>query len=172
MTPWFMFAFIYAANIRRDYPGWYSKVTLNDKIAQGDLVYLTLSGSLYGWGYVINNPQRYQESDPSKEMMRLTIPGRVMKDNLVPYQVLIKMPELSDVFIQIDNQSLIELTVREANFLGNLFRSRGEEAPDELSERGKFGVQDATSLPMRLRLAIKKHGLASVLFIDLDNFKK
>ena len=149
MIPWFMFAFIHATNIRHDYPGWYTKVPPNDKIAPGDLVFLTLGGSLYGWGYLLNNPQCYQESDPPKEMMRLTIPGRVMKDNLVPYQELIKMPELSDIFIQVDNQSLIELTVKETNFLSNLFRFHGEEAPDELSECGKFGVQDATSLPLR-----------------------
>lgn len=88
-----------------------------------------------------------------------------MRDGLVSYAELTKMPDLSDVFIQVGNESLIELTVEEANFLSLLFRSRGEDAPDNLSEGGKFGYKDATSLAMRLRLAIKKHNVASVLFI-------
>jgi diguanylate cyclase (GGDEF)-like protein len=171
MTPWLFLSSIYGPNIRADYRGEYDRVTLNDKIMPGDLVYLTLGGGLFGWGYLYNKPNRYREPQSPKEMMQLTIPGRVMQSDLISYNELRQMPELADVVFQINNESLIELSVPEANFLNGLFRSKGKEAPADISVGGKFAVPDATSLQNRLHLAIKRYNLASILFADLDKFK-
>jgi diguanylate cyclase (GGDEF)-like protein len=67
------------------------------------------------------------------------------------------------------------VTPKESNRLNSLLRIRGVEAPADESEIqdniGKYGIRDSTSLQPKLTLVIEEYGLASLLFLDLDNFK-
>jgi diguanylate cyclase (GGDEF)-like protein len=71
--------------------------------------------------------------------------------------------------------NFVALTPKMVNALHRLMRmSRGQIPPDaeELEDRfGKFGYRDDTSFQPKLSAAIEKFNRASVLFLDLDNFK-
>jgi diguanylate cyclase (GGDEF)-like protein len=146
----------------------------NDRLRIGDLVYLVAGNAgLYGLGYV-NTIERYQDRELSKEMMRVLISRPVVQSGIASLVEIKNEPELSDIVDRLDG-NFVELTPRQVNTFNRLLRVHGAEAPGDVSEIqdriGKFGYRDASSLQARLRLAVDEFNLASLLFIDLDNFK-
>jgi diguanylate cyclase (GGDEF)-like protein len=172
MTPWLLFSRIHNSSINMHHSGYHDALAPNDEVQVGDLIYLTLGGSVFGWGHVANI-ERYQDPESKKEYMRLLIPGHIMRAELLLYNDLLQRPELNDLFSQVDGENLIEMTLRDANLFNGLIRDAGQKPPADLTERvDRFGLPEALSLAKRLGLAVRKYNLVSSLYVDLDNFKK
>ena len=167
---------IHSTDIKPIYIGkpWPYRVIPNDSLGSGHLVYLIASQSgLYGWGY-ITKIELYEDVDLLQEMMNILVTRPVVHECLVSFAEINQDRDLKGIFEKL-NGNFVELTPKQANSLNDLIRSHGAEAPPDVSEIqdriGKFGVKDTASLHAKLSLAVRNYNLASVLFMDLDNFK-
>ena len=144
----------------------------DDDVKTGDLAYVLCGGyGLYGWGYFIKvNRQNIDENNK----MYVDISLRIFQPNLVSIEEVNQTPELFDIYRE-HNRNIVELYPREFNTLNKLLRLKGIEPPEDISEFqeriGKFGVKDTSSLSQKLQQVIENYNLASLLFLDLDNFK-
>jgi len=152
------------------------RVMREDRIKINDRVYL-LMGSLgvFGWGY-ITKIDPYIDPDYKREMQRVTVPAIEVRQDLAPLSRITQMPGLADVMSKFNGDSnFVALTPKMVNALHMLIReNRGLCPPDVpvIEDRfGKFGFRDDTSFEPKLRLVAEKYNRASVLFLDLDNFK-
>lgn len=152
-----------------EYPVW-----REDRIKINDRVYL-LMGSLgvFAWGYV-NKIESHVHPDSKKEMQKVTIPANDVREDFALLSSIAETPELEDVMSKFEGNFVL-LTPKMVNALHRLMRMSGGQCPpdaEELEDRfGKFGFRDDTSFQPKLTAAIEKSDRASVLFLDLDNFK-
>jgi diguanylate cyclase (GGDEF)-like protein len=171
MASWLLFSLIHNSSINTHHNGYHDGLIPNDEVQNGDLIYLTSGGNLFGWGHVANI-ELYKEPQSQRQYMRLLIPGQIMQPELLRYNELLQIAELRDLLSQVD-ENLVEMTVREANVFNGLIRNAGARPPADLTERlDRFGLPDTSKVQKRLSLAVKKFNVVSALYLDLDNFKK
>lgn len=152
------------------------EVIRNDRIRSGDLAYIVAGNlGLCGWGHIIGVVRNRDDVDERPNRMRITVTQNVLQEGFGSWEQLQQDSEISGATARLEG-NLVELTLKESNKLNNLFRMRGVEAPADQSDIedniGKFGIRDASSLSGKIKLAVGEYGTASVLFLDLDNFKR
>src|SRR5438445_543904 len=100
MKYWLLSAPIYGGDIQPSYVGraWpYEKVTLDERLKGGDVVYLSFGGSgLYAWGHVVKK-EKYQDSELG-EVFRVTVTRSVIRNDLVSANRIKKEAELDGLF--------------------------------------------------------------------------
>lgn len=151
------------------------EVIANGKLRTGDFVYIVAGNlGLCGWGHVISVAPPSAHSDQQPSRMNISITQTVLREGLGTWQDLQQDAELVGATNRLEG-NLVQLTAKECNRLNNILRAGRAEAPADLPEIqdniGKYGIRDSSSLQPKLRLAIEKCGVASLLFLDLDNFK-
>ena len=143
-------------------------VIANGRLRTGDFVYIVAGNlGLCGWGHVISVVPPSAHSDQQPPRMNISITQTVLREGLGSWEDLQKEPEISEATNRLDG-NLAQLTAKESNRLNSFLRMRGVEAPADQPEIqdniGKYGIRDSSSLQPKLRLAIEKYGVASLLF--------
>ena len=136
MKYWLLSAPIHGTDIQPSYVGksWpYNKVTLDERLKGGDVVYLSFGGSgLYAWGHVVKK-ETYND-DQLGESYRVTVTRSVIRYDLVPPERIQKERELDGLFSFSQGGNLELLTVAQINALNILIRMSGEDAPPNPSD--------------------------------------
>ncbi len=135
MNYWLLSAPIHGTEIQPSYVGrpWpYEKVTLDERLKGGDVVYLSFGGSgLYAWGHVVKK-EKYKDEQLG-EAYRVTVTRSVIRYDLVPPERIKNTRELDGSF-SFPHGNLEFLTVSQINALNNLIRMSGEDGPPDPSD--------------------------------------
>ncbi len=150
-------------------------ITSVEKVKNGDLVYLIAGAyGLFGWGYITEVTENKDERLATKPA-RVSLYLNITQPNVLSVEEIRAEPDLKFVY-DTGNKNFVEMIPKSINLFNKLMRSKGITSPEDVPEFedriGKFGVRDTTSLRPKLQLAVEKYNKASVLFLDLDNFKK
>jgi serine/threonine protein kinase len=125
MKYWLMRSPIHSTDINSIYEGkpWtYFKVHLNERLRSGDVVYLGGAyGDVYAWGFVTKS-EEYRDDDAVQQMMKVEVVRPIIRDGLVPSQVVDKTTEISELFRQSDS-NLVELNENQVNAFNRLLPS-------------------------------------------------
>ncbi len=146
----------------------------NDEIKKGDLVYwIAGSYGLAGWGYVRKISVDRMNKDGKGMLIEVMFDQ--MRANIATEGEIGQFPILVDARKRAEG-NLVRLEAREFNELNRILRERNVESPEDVPEFevriGNFGVKDSSSLNFETKRAVQEFGCVSLLFMDLDNFKR
>lgn len=112
-------------------PWAYDKVSIDVRLQQGDVVYLTAAyDELYGWGHVIKR-EPYRDQEMQTRVYRVTVTRPVVQQNLVTAVEIKQVPHMRELFAD-SNRNLVPLKAVHVNTFNTLLRSKGVQAPVDL----------------------------------------